>query len=175
MDHAIKDAIKRTAETFRTEPPKAQVTFRSESALQEGFRSRARLRSHELIIDEPTGIGGTDQGPTPVELILAALGACQEITYRAFATALGIPLEGVSVTVEGDIDFRGFFAIDPNVRPGFQALRVDVRLDSAASQAEIDRLIEMVNSHCPVLDMLSKPVPASLATTVNASTKSHGE
>ena len=98
--------------------------------------------------------------------MLAALGTCQEITYRAFATALGIPLDGVSVAVEGDIDFRGFFAIDPNVRPGFGALRVNVTLDSAAPQADIDRLVEMVNSHCPVLDMLSSPVPATLQTVV---------
>ena len=166
MDQTLKTAIGRAAETFRSEPPKARATFRSESALQDGFRSEVKLRDHRLTVDEPRGIGGGDGGPTPVELVLAALGTCQEITYRAFATALDIPLDGVSVTVEGDIDFRGFFAIDPGVRPGFQALRVKVALDSPAPQTEIDRLVEMVNGHCPVLDMLSTPVPASFETTV---------
>ena len=175
MEETLKAAIGRAAETFRSEPPKARATFRSDSALQDGFRSEVKLRDHRLTVDEPRGIGGSDGGPTPVELVLAALGTCQEITYRAFATALGIPLDGVAVTVEGDIDFRGFFAIDPGVRPGFQALRVKVALDSPAPQAELDRLTEMVNSHCPVLDMLSRPVPATLATTVNNATKSREE
>lgn len=166
MESTLKTAIDRAAEIFRSEPPRARAMFRSDSALQEGFRSEVKLREHRLTVDEPRGIGGSDQGPTPIELVLAALGACQEITYRAFATALGVPLHGVSAVVEGDIDFRGFFAIDPGVRAGFQALRVNVTLDSSAPQADIDRLIEMVNSHCPVLDMLSNPVPATLQTTV---------
>ena len=125
-----------------------------------------KLREHTLTVDEPKGIGGSDRGPTPVELVLAALGTCQEITYRAFATAMGIALEGVSAKVEGDIDFRGFFAIDPTVRPGFNALRVNITLRTKASESDIARLVEAVNRHCPVLDMLSTPVPTSLHTTI---------
>ena len=45
-----------------------------DSALQEGFRSEVKLRDHRLTVDEPRGIGGGDNGPTPVELVLAALG-----------------------------------------------------------------------------------------------------
>lgn len=159
---ALQDAIARAAETFRSAPPRARATFRSESALGDGFRSEVRVRSHALTVDEPAGIGGSDAGPTPVELVLAALGTCQEITWRAFATALGIPLESVAVTVEGDIDFRGFFAIDPAVRPGFQQIRVHVTLGTDATEEDLARLTAMVNGHCPVLDMLTKPVAVTL-------------
>jgi len=155
-------AIARAAESFREHPPRAQATFRSDSTLVEGFRSQVKLRHHALTVDEPTGIGGSDGGPTPVELVLAALGTCQEITYRAFATALGIPLETVSVSVEGDIDFRGFFALSDSVRPGFGALRVKAVVKSAASAAQLEQLRTAVNAHCPVLDMLTRPVPVTL-------------
>ena len=161
----MAEAIARAAASFREEAPRARATFRSESQLTTGFRSEVKLRHHALTIDEPTGIGGSDSGPTPVELVLAALGTCQEITYRAFATALGIPLEGVAVTVEGDIDFRGFFAIDETVRPGFGALRVKVNLQSTASALDRARLIAAVNQHCPVLDMLTRPVPVTFEST----------
>ncbi len=163
MSDSLADAINASATTFRTEPKRAQGTFKSESRLGERFRSEVKLRSHALTVDEPHGIGGTDAGPTPVELVLAALGTCQEITYRAFATALGIPLDGVAVTVEGDLDFRGFFGIDPTIRAGFQKLRVNVQLTSSASEADLKRLTDTVNRHCPVLDMLSTPVPAAFA------------
>lgn len=165
----LAESLQRTASVFRAEASKARVTLRSDSALQAGFHSQARMRGHQVDIDEPKGIGGTDLGPSPVELVLAALGSCQEITYRAFATALGIPLDGVAVSVEGDIDFRGFFAIDDSIRPGFGALRVSVTLTTSASQAEVDRLVAAVNRHCPVLDMLSAPVPSQLETRIQAS------
>ena len=166
MNTELATAIARSAEGFRADSARARVTFRADSALQQGFHSEVKLRDHQLTVDEPKGIGGSDQGPTPVELVLAALGSCQEITYRAFATAMGIALDGVSARVEGDIDFRGFFAIDPSVRPGFGALRVNITLRSRASEAEIAQLIAAVNSHCPVLDMLNTPVPTTLHTTV---------
>lgn len=161
MSETLADAIGKSAGEFRSNPPRAKATFKSESRLGERFRSDVKLRSHALTVDEPRGIGGTDAGPTPVELVLAALGTCQEITYRAFATALGIPLEGVAVTVEGDIDFRGFFAIDPSIRSGFQQLRVTVELQSSASPEALEKLTATVNAHCPVLDMLKTPVPAT--------------
>ena len=166
MSNELATAIARSAEGFRADSAKARVTFRADSALQAGFHSEVTLRDHRLTVDEPKGIGGSDRGPTPVELVLAALGTCQEITYRAFATAMGVPLDGVSAQVEGDIDFRGFFAIDPDVRPGFGALRVHITLRSKAPEADLARLVEAVNRHCPVLDMLNTPVPTTLHTTV---------
>jgi len=47
-----------------------------------------------------------------VEILLFSLGACQEITTKAFANAMGVPLTRVSVELTGHIDLRGFFAVD---------------------------------------------------------------
>ena len=87
---------------------------------------------------------------------------CQEITYRAYASALGIPLEGVSVRLEGDIDLRGFFAVDDSVRPGYENVRGTVTLESSASEDELKTLRDVVNAHCPVLDIISRQVPVDL-------------
>lgn len=113
------------------------MTFESQSALQEGFRTEARIRDFKLTVDEPEGLGGTDRGPNPVELILAALSACQEITYRLYADALGIPLDGVSVQVEGDVDLRGFFAAKDGVRAGYNGIRAVVALWTARRPKKI--------------------------------------
>ena len=162
MSEALKTIITETQEAFRADPEKAKATFQSISALQDGLRSKVAIRGHELTVDEPDTLGGTDAGPNPIELILAALGTCQEITYRAYATALDIPLDSVSVEMEGDIDLRGFFAVDETVRPGYQAIRGTVRIESSASEAELQQLREAVNGHCPVLDILRAPVPVEL-------------
>ena len=107
------------------------------------------------------------EGPSPVELILAALATCQEITYKAFATASGINIESVSVNLTGTLDF--FLALNKNTRPGFQSISGTVDIKSSSSKAEIDKLIDTVNTHCPVLDILSKGVPIKLFQKVSSS------
>ncbi|MGD9539270.1 MAG: OsmC family protein [Alphaproteobacteria bacterium] len=162
MSIDLRQLIAEKQAAFKANPARALATFESRSGLIEGFRTKAALRQHSVLVDEPAELGGTDAGPNPVELILAALGTCQEITYRAYATALGIPLDGVSVKLEGDIDLRGFFAVDDSVRPGYGAIRGTVTLESSADEATLQALRQAVNAHCPVLDIVAKPVPVDL-------------
>ena len=166
MSQELRDLIAETQRAYREDPAAARATFASRSALQDGLRTEARLREHVLTVDEPESLGGTDAGPNPVELILAALGTCQEITYRAYATALGIPLDSVSVELEGDIDLRGFFAVDDSVRPGYEAVRGTVKIASSADPEALEMLRRAVNAHCPVLDIISQPVPVTLELEV---------
>ena len=136
--------------------------FRPTSRQVEGLRSQTKIRQFSLTVDEPPALGGTDAGPNPVELVLAALATCQEITYRAYATALGIPLESVSVNLEGSLDLRGFFGVKDDVRAGYSEIRGVVDLKSSASAADLAKLKDVVDAHCPVLDMLRAPVAVDL-------------
>jgi uncharacterized OsmC-like protein len=139
------------------------ATFETQSRQVAGLKSVAKARQFEIEVDEPEDLGGADSAPNPVEYVLAGLASCQEITYRLYADQLGIPLDGVSVKVAGDIDLRGFFAVDDAVRPGFQSISIDVEFDSPASDAELARLKETVDQHCPVLDIIGRPTPTTLA------------
>jgi putative redox protein len=95
--------------------------------------------------------------------LLASLATCQEITYRLYADALNIPLTGVAVRIEGDLDLRGFFAVEDGVRPGYRSIRATVRLDSPAPEADLTRLQETVNRHCPVLDIVQCATPVEIS------------
>jgi uncharacterized OsmC-like protein len=162
VSEALRQLIEATQSKFQAAPESAVVTFESHSALQDGLRSEATLRGHSLVVDEPPALGGTDAGPNPVELILAALGTCQEITYRAYATALDIPLDRVAVEVTGTIDLKGFFGVDDSVRPGYQDIAGTVRLETTASDEQLAMLQSAVNAHCPVLDIIRNPLPVTL-------------
>jgi uncharacterized OsmC-like protein len=137
------------------EPPIA--TFVASSSLVDEYRTEVRIRDFRLDVDEPPLIGGTDAGPTPVELVLAALGTCQEIVYATYARVLGIPLDGVAVSAEGRLDLRGFFGV-ADVPAGFQDVAFTVDIASPAPAEEVARLVEAVNAHCPVLDILKQPL-----------------
>jgi putative redox protein len=163
MSKNLKKIISGLQKDFTANPENAVVQYESTSILKEGLQSNVQLRDHKLIVDEPKSFGGKDEGPSPVELILAALATCQEITYKAFATALGINLESVSVNLNGTLDLQGFLALNKNIRPGFQSITGNVDIKSSSSQDEIDKLISIVNQHCPVLDILTKGVPIKLS------------
>ena len=151
------DAV-RTELGQATEAPIA--TFAVDTALVESFRTEARVRQFTMTVDEPESLGGSDQGPTPVELVLAALGTCQEIVYATYARVLGIPLDAVAVRAEGLLDPRGFFGV-ADVPVGFQEVSFAVDIQSSAPSEDIARLVATVNAHCPVLDILRQPVPVA--------------
>lgn len=146
--------------TNLTTAPEGQTisTFRSGTRLVEGLRTEASIRQFKFIIDEPTQVGGTDCGPNPVEIVLAALGACQEIVYAVHAARLGIAIEQLEIEVEGELDARGFYAVSP-VAPGFSAVRYRVRIKSPEMPERVRALVETVQHTCPVLDILQRPLP----------------
>ena len=163
-EFAFAPLVSATREALAAAPHGGAVhTFRVSSRQTAGLRSDARIRSFQLGVDEPPSLGGGDTAPNPVEYALLALAACQEITYRLHADHLGVPLEGVAVSLEGDIDLRGFFGVDRSVRPGFREIRGSVRLDSPAPPEELARLKAHVDAHCPVLDLLSRETPVAIA------------
>jgi putative redox protein len=63
------------------------------------FEVVVRSGSATFIVDEPFGAGGLGAGPTPFDLLSAALGACALMTMRLYASELGWPLEHIVVRV----------------------------------------------------------------------------
>lgn len=122
--------------------------------------------AHAFTIDEPASLGGTDLGANPVDHLLAALGACNVITYQVWAAKLGIRLDGVDIELAGDLDIRGFLGLDPDVRPGFQGIEVRVTLRGPETRERYAALQDTVEAHCPVLDNLTRGVPVRVAVDI---------
>lgn len=111
-----------------------------------GYLQEIRARQHALRSDEPATVGGADGGPTPVELLLAALGACTATTLRMYAERKGWPL--------------GEIRVDPRLVEEGGARRIDRRIRVGAGLAEDARrrLLEIA-AKTPVTRMVTEGTP----------------
>lgn len=104
---------------------------------------------HTLTADEPRPLG-TDTGPTPGELLLAALGSCTSMAVRAFADRHGWPLDRVEVAVR--FDRRGQIVKNVTLTGDLEPVRV--------------RELLAVAGRCPVHRLLTKEAPIITVPTV---------
>lgn len=156
----LAELVSATKTVLASDPKQAQATFEAHHALVGPCEVTVKVGSgHEFTVDEPEALGGANAAANPVEYALAALGSCQAITYRIWAAHLGLKLNRVEISINGDIDLRGFFGIDERVRAGFNAVRIQVSLGGPEDPARYAELAAAVDAHCPVLDLFRNPVP----------------
>jgi uncharacterized OsmC-like protein len=107
-----------------------------------------------------TGVGGAGTAACSGDLLLGALAACAQLTCQMVAAAVGLALERVEVTVEGDLDLRGTLGVDRGVPAGFSAIRVRFDVDAPGATAEqLQSLKERTERYCTVYQTLVQPPP----------------
>jgi uncharacterized OsmC-like protein len=164
----VKAALQKTIEAITKNPSCSKAVFRAQTELVEDVRCKAVVREFSpMTIDEPAELGGTNLAMNPVELVLAALGTCQEIMYAAYASVMGIQLDKVRVDVKGYLDLKGLFAMDANVPAGFTKICYETSIESPADKDTLDKLVAIVESHCPVYDTLARAVEVKGSVSIN--------
>src|SRR5580698_8064365 len=153
--------IEDTRKAISDDAASAQAAFTAQGTLVGVTEVDVQTGAHTFKVDEPPALGGADAAANPVQYALASLGSCQAVTYRFWAEQLGIPFDSLTVRLEGDLDIRGFFGFDDTVRPGFTAIRVDVRVSGPESAERYAELAAAVDAHCPVLDLFTNSVPVT--------------
>ena len=106
---------------------------------------------------------GTDQGATPVEMLLLGLAGCLTAGLANIAAARGVTLRSVESTVEGDIDLQGILGLSKQVRNGFQAVRVTFRVAADCSDEQISQLVAQSQARSAVFDVITNGCPVTVS------------
>lgn len=122
------------------------------ASMRAGCQINADIRGHKMTIDQPVPAGGTDAGPTPLELFLFSLGGCIASIARLAATQQKIALRSIDIEVEGALNPAGLLGKSTEDRNGFQSIAVKANIDADLTEVEKAQFFEAVCHRCPLDD-----------------------
>jgi len=127
----------------------------------QGFQGLGDEQSHKTEFsfdtDHPEVFAAEDNGATPVEYVLVGLAGCLTAGIASVAQNREIQLRSVKATLEGAMDLQGILGIDPDVRNGFDDIRVRFEIDADATRAEIEALVAQSQKRSAVFDVITNP------------------
>lgn len=169
------EALFATLDAVRAQPDIARFQFRSAHRWVSGTHNQGTIhgfygagqelqhqRETRIDADHPAVLVGADNGPTPAELLLNALGACLMSGLANIAAARGIDLDEVTATVEGDINVLGILGLDDEVRNGYEAIRVVFHVKGDAEAAKLAEVVQQSRKRSAVFDVVTNGVPVSV-------------
>lgn len=166
-----------TVGAIQNDPSVAEFRFRATSSWQggghttteiQGFwgangEDSSRTAAFTLEGDEPPVLLGTNHGPNAVETVLHALTSCLAVGFVYNAAAQGIEVRSLDFEIEGELDLHGFLGLSEDVRPGYRNIAVTYTVDADATDEQVTELCRYTQRTSPVLDIISNPVPVTVA------------
>ena len=163
-----------TIEAVRADPDAGLCKFFATTRWKHGTVSETSISHYELggedipqrysiLTDEPKELLGTDTAPNPQMVLYAALNACVLNTFIVNAAAKGLVVHSVEMETEGELDLRGFLAIDPSVNPGYDELTIVFRVSGDGTREQFQACLDAGTRYSPNFQSLAKPVHVSYA------------
>ncbi|PYL53821.1 MAG: hypothetical protein DMF29_07520 [Verrucomicrobia bacterium] len=122
-----------------------------------GFVQEVKVGSHELFADEPVSYGGTDTGPTPYDLLLAALGTCTSMTIGLYARKRQWPLQNITVSLRHS-KIHAADCDNCETKEGkVDRIERDIHLTGSLTDEQRVKLIEIADK-CPVHQTLTSEI-----------------
>jgi uncharacterized OsmC-like protein len=171
IDNGVNvNALLDAREVLKGAPEAAAFTWRASSAWRNGVHSSVKVhnyfglgqeQSHKqesvFEADHPEVFAADDNGITPIEYLLVGLASCLTAGVASVAQNRGIQLRSVEATLEGAHDIRGILGADPDVRNGFNDIKVTFSIDADASREDIEALVAQSQKRSAVFDALTNP------------------
>lgn len=165
------DQQEETVQAVKKQPELAQFQFRAHNQWQGGGHNQIHVdtyygtcqeiqrdESFALTADQPSTLLGTNKGPNPFEYLLTALSSCLTTSLVYQAAAQGITIDALESDYEGDVNLQGILGLNPDVRKGYEEIRVKIKVDSHADKEMLRGLVQ----NSPILDVIRNPTPVNI-------------
>ena len=177
VDNGVNvEALLDAREALMEMPEAGKFTWRAECDWVDGVNSRSRVSGffglgeeqqrevdYTFEADHPAVFAATDQGATPVEIVLSGLASCLTAGVAAIAQNRGIQINSIRANLEADMDIAGILGIDSDVRNGFSAVRVSFDVDADAKPEEVAALVAQSQKRSAVFDIITNPTNVSVS------------
>ncbi|MET3113552.1 putative redox protein [Pedobacter sp. CG_S7] len=112
------------------------------------YKTKVYAGGHFIYADEPTEMGGTDEGMAPGALLLASLGSCTAITMRMYADRKKYKLDGIKI----ELAFANEIQIEKSTK-----ITRNIEFIGELTEEEKARLL-VIADKCPIHKILSNPI-----------------
>lgn len=141
----------------------ADLKFSVTAKCENDTKTIVTARDFNLIVDEPENLGGTNDGPNPVEYVLAALSGCLNVVGHIVAKEMGFTIRNLEMTLEGTLNPARFIGQSMEERAGYKNIKVSMNVDTDADNDTLQKWIEIIESRCPVSDNITNSTPVEIA------------
>jgi uncharacterized OsmC-like protein len=154
----IKELFDRKASAMARRPAFARGVGQARIRMTDGMVCDVDHGDRTFRVDQPASEGGGGAGPHPGQLMRASLGACLAMGYRIWSARLGVAIDAVEVEMTCEYDARGQMGVSEDVAVGWQQVRFDVRVTSAAPEDDVRRVVATADRLSPMLANLAPAV-----------------
>jgi uncharacterized OsmC-like protein len=155
----VRSIQKPLKEKYRSDPGSSRITLKA-SGGQGDLPIACSVEVGQKILEAQahTGVGGPGTAACSGDLLLGALAACAQLTCQLVATAMGIKVDDIQVSVEGDLDLSGTLGISKTAAVGFEEIRTTFDISApAATPDQLAALKEKTEQYCVVMQTLLQP------------------
>jgi uncharacterized OsmC-like protein len=157
----LRSIQKPLKDKYRSDPSSSRITLRATGGQGDlPIACSVEVGQKLLEAQAHSGVGGAGTAACSGDLLLGALAACAQLTCQLVATAMGIEVEDIRVSVEGELDLSGTLGISKSVAIGFEDIRTtfDIKAPTATPE-QLSALQEKTEQYCVVMQTLLQPPP----------------
>jgi uncharacterized OsmC-like protein len=155
----LRSIQKPLKEKYRSDPASSRITLKATGG-QGDLPIACSIEVGQKLLEAQahSGVGGPGTAACSGDLLLGALAACAQLTCQLVATAMGIEVEDIRVSVEGELDLSGTLGISKNVAVGFEDIRTtfDIKAPTITPD-QLAALKEKTEQYCVVMQTLLQP------------------
>ena len=132
---------------------KTTITMKLSAVAETHARTKVSVRDVEGVIDEPEMRGGSNQGLTPTETLMASLIGCTNVVTQRIAERMGVKVTAMDVKLASQFDRRGVLLEEEVDKPFFDiVLDIDIRTD--ATDEQMDKIKTDLGKFCPIAKVI---------------------